>query len=62
VLFFLVNQLKGSFLGAGRVFIKLCLHRKPLELTFLISSANVVGFGYGDLLKAAAQINNEVQN
>lgn len=33
--FFLVNQLEGSFLSAGCVFIKLCLHRKPLELTFL---------------------------
>lgn len=40
---------------------KLCLHRKPLEL-FLVSSANLVRFSYGDLLKAATQINNKVQN
>lgn len=35
VVFFLVNQLKGSFLSAGHVFTKLCLDRKPPELTFL---------------------------
>lgn len=35
VVFFLVNQLKGSFLGAGCVFTKLCSHRKALELSFL---------------------------